>query len=89
MRLARRHIILQSDSSGRQRWVDFDLSAPLIFLAAQPHLPNVHQHGQNMAESGPLKIDVNPPNPVHDQMDNPVCRSKLPDRNKVRWKPDM
>ena len=52
-------------------WVDFDLGVPPSCPSAQPLLPNSHQPKQNWADSGTLKIQVNP-NPVHEQMNYPV-----------------
>ena len=41
-------------------WVAFDLGVPPSSLAAWPILPNCHQPRQNLAESGTLKILVDP-----------------------------
>ena len=41
-------------------WVDFDLGAPPSCPSAQPLLPNSHQPRHNLADSGTLKIKVNP-----------------------------
>ena len=43
-----------------QGWVDFDLGVPPFCPAPQTHLPNSHQPRQNWADSGTLKIQVNP-----------------------------
>ena len=52
-------------------WVDFDLDVPPSFPAAQPFLPNFYQPMQNWADSGTLKIRVNPTQ-VDDEMNHPV-----------------
>ena len=41
-------------------WVDFDLGVPPSCPLAQPLLPNSNQPRQNWADSGTLKIQVNP-----------------------------
>ena len=41
-------------------WVDFDLAVPPSGPAAQPLLPNSNQPRQKWADSGTLKIKVNP-----------------------------
>ena len=41
-------------------WVDFNLCDPLSCPAAQPRLPNSHLPRQNWADSGTVKIQINP-----------------------------
>ena len=41
-------------------WADFDLDVPPSCPAAHPLLPNSHQPEQNQADSGTVKIQVNP-----------------------------
>ena len=52
-------------------WVDLDFSVPPSCIAAQPLLPNSHQPRQNRADSGTLKIQVNPTQ-ILGQMNHPV-----------------
>ena len=62
--------------------VDFDLGVPPSYPAAQPFLPNSHQPRQNGADSGTLKIQVNPTSPRTDEspctrMSERGCRVRL------------
>ena len=55
-------------------WVDFDLGVPSSCPSAQPLLPNSHQTRQKWAGSG---TNSSQPNPVHGQMNNPLCDALL------------
>ena len=57
-------------------WVDFDLGVPPSCPAAQPLLPRSHQPRQNCADSGTLKIKVNP-SQGNEQLAYPVQCSPL------------
>ena len=50
-------------------WVDFDSGVSPSCPAAQPTLQNFHQSRQNKADSGAIKIQVNP---THEQTVHPV-----------------
>ena len=53
-------------------WVDFDWGVPRFHhLSAHPLLQNSHQPRHNQADSGTLKIQVNP-NQVYEYMGRPV-----------------